>query len=177
MSKYEKQAADFLQRHNLEFRAVLVGNDCPMFCEDAEKEREMDRVNTYPRKSHIHGKHYRCTFSGAGRGHLTIDFWNSYQDEEFNAYRFGQTAIPKDYPYWDKFRRDRHGKRRIPTPYDVLSCIEKSDPGNFEEFCDNFGYDTDSHKAEVTYHAVVREWKKIKKFFTPEELTEAQEIN
>lgn len=63
-----------------------------------------------------------------------------------------------------------------PTAYDVLSCIQKYEVGTFENFCSDFGYDTDSRRAEKTYKAVCKEWKKVSSFFTPEELKELQDV-
>lgn len=63
-----------------------------------------------------------------------------------------------------------------PNAYDILACLQKGDPGTFENFCGDFGYDQDSRKAEKTYHAVVDEWKNIEKLFTEEELELLQEI-
>lgn len=180
-SEYTELAWDFLKRNGLDFRAVLVGSDCPMHCEDAENERGMDEVNTFPRRTHIHGKHYRCTISGKDRGHVTFEFWNSYADEEFNAFRRGEVSN-SDNRYWDKYRGGRkHGNSHEPqrkvTPYDLLACLQKYDPGTFKNFCGDFGYDADSRKADITYHAVVKEWTKVQMFFTAVELAEIQEIN
>jgi hypothetical protein len=63
-----------------------------------------------------------------------------------------------------------------PTEYDVLTCLTKYDPETFENFCSEFGYDEDSRKAEKTYKAVVKEWEKVSRFFTSEELEILQEI-
>ena len=178
MSEYTEQAEKFLKAHGLEFRAVLVGDDCPMFCEDALADRDMDKVNTFPRKTHIHGKHYRCTISGKDRGHLTIDFWNSYADEAFNAEKKAYTTSVSRFTVRgkpsEKYFTD---KPRTPDAYSLFACIEKYEPGTFEDFCSNFGYDFDSRRAETVYHAVVKDWRKVAKFFTPEELEELQEIN
>lgn len=170
ISEYEQQAVDFLTKAELEFRAVLIGNDCPTFCKDAKTDTDMDKLDTYPRRTHIHGKHYRCTISSKGRGHVSFDFWNSYSDEEYNAlgskkYQYGETML----------RYDRKGKR-IPVAYDLLACITKYDPGSFENFCGDYGYDTDSRKAEETYRAVVKEYAKVCKFFTDAELEQLGEI-
>jgi hypothetical protein len=54
--------------------------------------------------------------------------------------------------------------------------LTKSDPETFEDFCDNFGYDTDSRKAEKVYRAVVREFEGMSRLFTEEELEQLQEI-
>lgn len=190
MEDYQKQGTDFLTKHGLEFRAVLVGDDCPTFCPDAIEDRDMGKVNTYPRNTHIHGKHYRCTISAKDRGHLSIDFWNSYSDEEFNYYWWGDFSgigwgFGRDNVYWDKHRKGKpypdalkspHFKK-VPTAYDVLACITKDDVGTFSDFCSDFGYDEDSRRAEETYHAVCREYQKTRKFFTDAELEELCEIS
>lgn len=63
-----------------------------------------------------------------------------------------------------------------PTPYDVLACIQKYEVGDFQNFCGDFGYDTDSRKAEKIYKAVCKEWEKVNNFFSESELLELQEI-
>lgn len=64
-----------------------------------------------------------------------------------------------------------------PTAYDVLACLTKSDPGTFEDFCYEMGYDTDSKRAEKTHSAVWAEWTKVNAFFTDDEIEQLQEIN
>ena len=63
-----------------------------------------------------------------------------------------------------------------PTAYDVLACITKYEPGTFEQFCGDFGYDIDSRKAEKIYKAVCKEWQKVSSFFTDAEISELREI-
>lgn len=63
-----------------------------------------------------------------------------------------------------------------PTAYDVLACITKYDPGTFNNFCSEFGYDEDSRKAEKIYNAIQKEWQQVCAFFTPEEIEQMQEI-
>ena len=98
---------------------------------------------------HIHGKCHLITFTRPG-GQFSLSFWNSYNDAATG---------------------------KLPTPYDVLSVIEKHEVGTFEDWANELGYDTDSRKAEKTYKAVYAQWLKVEKFFTPEELEELQEIN
>ena len=52
-----------------------------------------------------------------------------------------------------------------PDEYDIIACLTKDDPGSFENFCSDFGYDTDSRRAEKTYKAVKAEWKKMLRVF------------
>lgn len=63
-----------------------------------------------------------------------------------------------------------------PTPYSVLACLTKYDPESFEDFCSNFGYDTDSIKATKVYKAVVDEWKNVAMLWNDSEIEELQEI-
>jgi hypothetical protein len=187
MSEYTQQAEDFLKKHNLEFRVVLIGNDCPKFCEDARKDVDMDKVNTFPRRTHLHGKHYRCTISGQGRGHVSFDFWNSYQDELINharkhgPYRYDDVMASIGFGKGQGTRIQtiiaKYPQTLTPTAYDLLACLEKNEPGTFEEFCSDFGYDTDSRRAEETWRAVTEEYIKVRRFFKPDELEELQEIN
>lgn len=63
-----------------------------------------------------------------------------------------------------------------PTMYDVLTCLTKYDPNTFEDFCSEFGYDTDSRAAERTHKAVVKEYEAVERLFGDiiEELAEIQ---
>jgi hypothetical protein len=98
---------------------------------------------------HIHGDQYRVTLRGKGRS-LSFMFWNSLADMQAG---------------------------RTPKAYDVLAVLEKNDPGDFAEFCGNMGFDTDSRKAGKTYKLVLKQWEKVKAFFSDEELEQLQEIN
>jgi hypothetical protein len=64
-----------------------------------------------------------------------------------------------------------------PSAYGVLAGITKSDPGTFEDFCGEFGYDRDSRNAEKIYNAVVKEWENVQKLFPEIELEQLREIN
>ena len=59
----------------------------------------------------------------------------------------------------------------IPTSYDVLASITKYEPGDFENFCADFGYDT-----EKTYNAVKDEYNNLKMIFSDEEIELMQNI-
>lgn len=52
-----------------------------------------------------------------------------------------------------------------PTIYDVLACVQKCDPGNFEQFCWEYGYNSDSRRAERIYEAVVDEYENVVRLF------------
>lgn len=91
---------------------------------------------------------YRCIFRrGAKRFHV----------------RFGQSL-------------DKSREGEPPSSYDVVACLTKDDPGTFEQFCDEYGYDTDSRKMFRLYSRVVREWYKVRSFFSDGELDRLREI-
>ena len=67
-------------------------------------------------------------------------------------------------------------KGEKPTAYDILSCLQKYDTGDFENFCGDFGYDTDSRKAEKMYKAVRKEYEALAKMYSEDELALMAEI-
>lgn len=62
------------------------------------------------------------------------------------------------------------GKRKSPTLYDVIGCIQKYDVGSFADFCSEFGYDEDSKKAEKIYNAVCDEYMNVSRLFNDSEI-------
>ena len=67
-----------------------------------------------------------------------------------------------------------------PTPYDVLTCLEKYEIGSFEDFCLCYGYDdyklSEYPKVKKIYNACVKQYKQVKNFFTDKEIEELKEI-
>ena len=58
----------------------------------------------------------------------------------------------------------------IPSDYDILACLTKYDPGTFESFCSEFGYEQDSRRAEETYNATKDEYNNLCRLFSDEEI-------
>lgn len=203
MDDYIKQGEDFLTSAGLTFSVRRIGLDCPKFCDYAGKH--VADIGRFPRRTHIHGNHYLATFSringpfgsaaeydglGWRLPEFSVDFWNSYNDEEFNfcLANMGMSCRYKE--DWAMFKRHKFReassighrprydpkKPRIPNAYDVITCLQKSDPGTFEDFCSEYGYDNDSRKAEDVWRACCAEWDKVRRFFTPEEVGQIQEI-
>lgn len=56
--------------------------------------------------------------------------------------------------------------------YSILTCVrsEYSCPATFDDFCTEFGYDTDSRKAYRTFEACTEQSRKLSRVFTPEEI-------
>ena len=87
------------------------------------------------------------------------------RDREKHSFTFGQSIS-----------ESTGTGRNKPTAYGVLTCLTKYDPEGFEDFCGEFGYDTDSRNAENIYDAVCEEWEGVKRIFTPEEIELLAEI-
>ena len=96
-------------------------------------------------------------------------------EKDRDVYRF--TIRRKGKSYSGQFGQSIQGTKNgeEPTVYNLLACLTKYDPESFEAFCDNYGYDTDSRKAEKVYKAVLREWKGVERLFG-DVLEEFQEI-
>jgi hypothetical protein len=90
-------------------------------------------------------------------GHSTISGFGQY---------LGYPLISKDKVIYPE----------IPSNYDILACLTTNNPIDFENFCLDYGYDTDSRKAEKIYKAVCEEWNNIKMLYSDEEITKLQEI-
>lgn len=151
LCEYEKQANAFLKKVGATFKAEFFAN-MPYFDDDKEK-RDV----------------YIITLSRNGK--------------EYN-FKFGQSLAnsglmkkrnPQGKTMYDHELVRRIGGRIKPTAYDVLACVQKYDVGSFKNFCGEFGYDTDSRKAEKTYFAVQEEYENIQKLFG-DVMDELQEI-
>lgn len=119
------------------------------------------------------------------------DFLQSTNTKFSTSFKAHDFYFPEDKGardiYYVTLKNDRHRYRftfgqsitnagKAPTPYAVLASLTKCEVGTFEDFCSDYGYDTDSRKAYKTYKAVLREWKNIEKLYTSEELEQLQEI-
>lgn len=147
---YEKQAADFLEKFGIKFRATLSDSK-PAMWEPA-------------------GHHYRVTLSKPD-GHASL--YRGVKDGVPQKMRPGRLV----FDFWGS-KADMDNKRTELSAYDVLACIsgDVHTPETFKEFCDEFGYDTDSIKAKQTFERANRFAKRLRDFFTQEEIEQLQEI-
>jgi len=93
-------------------------------------------------------------------------------------FNFGQSLNASgEYTYLNggNFKKNIHFA--IPTAYDVLSVLQKHEVGDFQNFCNDFGYDSDSIKAEKNYNLVVKVYENIKMLFSDIELEKLRKIN
>ena len=81
-----------------------------------------------------------------------------------------------DFPFWGSIHDKIHGN--VPSPAEVLACISGDChcPETFDDFCSEYGYDTDSRQAYATWERCLAFSEKLNHFFTPEEIEALQEI-
>lgn len=88
--------------------------------------------------------------------------------------------------FWDSVYSTE--RNITPTCYDILACLTKYDPGEYEDFCCEFGYETEienqfgrftrNETAYKIWRACCHEWEGVKRVFDEGEiLEELREIN
>ena len=97
------------------------------------------------------------------KGNMQVKFWDSINNTIKNS---------------DLRRINR--SRIKPTAYDILSCLQTYDVGDFEDFMLEFGYEIkkrgDLKRLQDVYNAIVKEYNDICRCFTPEQIEAMQEI-
>lgn len=171
-SEYDLQAEVFMDTHRVTMTTQYLGH-FPRLGEYATSQWQV----TFTRQGH--SKPFSLTFSQS-----LNDSWK-YRDEN-GRYQFKfSPGIPckLNQKHWPKTSEQyRVGPYTLtptktpPTPYDVLACLTKYDPGTFKDFCAGCGYSDDSIKALDTYRAVQDEWQAVTQIFG-DCLEELAEIN
>lgn len=144
---YNKQAQDFLDKHQIKFRATL--SDSKVAPWEADKRGdEIGKVNHHYRVTLSKGKPCSGRYTGNIRAssRITFDYFGSIADAGA-----GKTEV---------------------QPYDVLACIsgDVHTQDTFKEFCADFGESEDSIKALQTFRRVSAFSKRLRAFFTEAEL-------
>ena len=112
-------------------------------CGATMKIEQEDVVDRFPNEAHASGLRwkYRVTIRRDGR-RWTFPFYGSIND-----YNAGSD----------------------PSEYDVLACIQKYDPGSFENFVSEYGYDRETlseyPRIMRIYKAVKREYANVVRMF------------
>lgn len=112
-----------------------------------------------------HGRHFPDDKSNRDIYEVTIR-----KGKNLYRFNFGQSIVNSG-----KGTGNRIGAR-APELRDIYSCLTKSNPGTFEEFCGNYGCDADSISAFKTYCAVAEEYNSICKIFSSADLSKISEL-
>ena len=185
INEYEKQAEDFLKETGTTFEIKFVKYD-KYFPKDSDKRDIYEftlsrgsRKYTALFGNSIFHSGVKVFLANRKNPIDVTDKLNTLQLKDARSGKRPSFAVnnPLDFPLdFPLVRTDRVTIPEAPTAYDVLACLTKYDPGTFENFCSDFGYDDDSITAHRTYEAVIKEWQGTQALFTDAELDQLQEI-
>lgn len=172
ISTYEQQALDFMDSTDTTFTAEFLENG--KHFDDDKDVRDIYKI-TLKRGE----RKYSFNF---GQSIINSQYYQDIRIKErtytlSGGCRTGKYSINDIYKYTSGGNDLKLIKGKIPTAYDVLTCIEKYPVYDFNDFCSNYGYDTDSRKAYKIYKAVKKESENIHILFNDHELELLREIN
>lgn len=174
-TNYEKQAIDFLEKTGCTMEIKFKENR-RYFPDDKEARDVYDIKIT------------------RGNRVWVFEFGNSITDSEFVAvYGRSRYKIPSEMrtktlheitryvrfnlqPDFGRVAADKIIMPKPPTEYSVLACLTKYDIGTLDDFCCEFGYDSDSKTADRVYAAVKEEWLNVCRIWNDSEIEELTEI-
>jgi hypothetical protein len=168
MNNYQKQALEFLENTNSQMKIEYLKNDYH-FQGDKEK-RDI----------------YKITLKRGNREYV-FNFGQSlinslkYQDDlkKESTYTPNGKRLTGNYSVTEKYIKEfcKPIKGEKPTEYEILASLTKNNPGTLEDFCNEYGYNDDSKKAESIYNAVKEEYFSIATLYNEKEMEELQGIS
>lgn len=175
MENYNEQAILFLEKTNTKFEIKFLENS--FHFEDDTETRDIYEVTLTK-----DGRQYTFNF---GQSVFNSGFYLNYGNRKISLNREWlklsksdlQKNIKRNVVFDFQPHTDKINYPIVPTEYDVLACLTKYDPETFEDFCDNYGYNSDSIKANNIYHLVVEEWKNVCMLWSSSEVEELAEIS
>lgn len=163
VSLYEQQAIDFLLKTGAIMEITF--SNFGKHWEGDKEERDIYNV-TISRNGRQYTFKFGNSLNASGRYIVRNHGKDMHFQDRAAATRFASSVFDvKNNPNF-----------KAPTYYDVLAVLTKTDPGLFQDFCDEFSYDTDSRRAERTYNAVRDEYLHLANIFSNDELEQMQEI-
>lgn len=171
ISDYEQIAIDFLAHHEITFECKFLRHGSMHW----DKKGETRDIYTLILKR---GKHNLSVEFGQSIAHSGKWIVKDFNPKFTKTFHNKNEAVKYKYSIRisSKGRVLKNPNHEAPTAYSLLTSITKNDPGTFDEFCYEYGYDNDSILATETWKAVKEEWLDVRDFFSRIELEELQEI-
>lgn len=158
MMDYQKQAEAFLNKTGVTLDIDYIGHGNHF--EDDKETRDI----------------YRFTLKRDGRKY-TAKFGQSIVNSGTASANYEFSEKAKRMGLWSPKPENLARKRTKPTAYDILACLTKYEPGDFDQFCADFGYDTDNRRAERVYFDVQKEYRGVCLIWNAKEREELADIN
>lgn len=117
-------------------------------------------------------------------GREVNSLWNESVERDSYIVNISTPKGNMQVKFWDSLYNTQRNKinkiRKIPTEYDVLSCLTTYDVGDFEDFLNDFEYEIkakgDLKRFYKTYLLVKQENEDIHRIFTESQIEQLQEI-
>ena len=169
MTEYQKQALDFLESCNAKMEIDFIGVDINQNWNDDSKRNK-----------------YRFTIT-TPRGKMVGDFWDSIHNTQITLMTVEEFIKKQGWRFPSYYASSTMSKKlkefkstAVPTPYDILACLQKYDVGTMHDFFHEFGYEVKSVDDMFcfmnTYNAVVKEYRDLCRIFTEEQMERLREI-
>lgn len=169
MTEYQQKAIDFLAACNATMDIEFMCTDINQNWNDNAKRNK-----------------YRFTIT-TPRGKMSGDFWDSIHNTEITLMTVNEFIRKFGWKFPSYYATSSFQKKlkefkatAVPTPYDILACLQKYDVGTMHEFFDEFGYEVhgvdDMFCFMNTYNAVVKEYRDLCRIFTEEQMEMLREI-
>lgn len=118
-------------------------------------------MNDYTKQANKFASKYGVKLSVIGEP----EYRKYFADDKEQRFVFKLRLTRNKKQYTFTFGQSISEGSKEPNLYDVLACLTKYDPYSFEDFCSEYGYDSDSRKAEKVYNAVCKEWVAVERLF------------
>jgi hypothetical protein len=170
-TNYEKQATDFLEKTGCKMTITYKENR--KYFPDDKGKRDVYEIEIV-----------------RGSRKWKFEFGNSIADSGFYAMT-GKRRTEIDLKWlaksdWDlrftiggghgQVKSDYIHRPKAPSSYSILACLTTYDVGTLEDFCSEFGYDSDSKTADRVYAAVCEEYLNVCRIWNDSEIEELCEI-
>jgi len=168
---YEKQGTDFLEKTGTKFKADFLKYG--KHFDDDKEARDVYKI-TLSRKGRSYSFNFGQSINASGR-FIILNHTDKYP---IGTRIHDKLALEKSRSRYFGYGKYYENNKEFaePTPYCVLSSLQKDEVGTLKNFCDDFGYSSDSKKAEKIYNAVACEHSNLKMLFDDKELEEMAEI-
>jgi len=175
MNEYQKQANEFLKKTNSNIKIEFVKYDY-YFERDTEK-RDIYKI-TLSRENRSFTFNFGQSLNNSGiklkmGTGKEINFTEKLNQRDKKLIRDSKpinSYCITDYIGFSPCSKDKLIYPKYPDNYSILACLTTFDPGNFDNFCCDYGYDNYSRTAEKIYNAVKNEYQNLCMLYNDDEL-------
>lgn len=174
---YEKKANDFLTKTGVKLEIKYVKHD---FYFPSDKEKRDIYEFTLSKSNRKYSGFFGNSLYNSGfyytKGKQKINLPHELLKESQSKIVLYIKFKLCDYDFLNNGTSDIIHFPKAPTAYDILACLTKYDCESFENFCSEYGYDTDSRTAEKNYKNVCKEYAGVQSLWNDAEIEELSEI-